>query len=290
MLAMMHRVTKLALVLAAAAIQGAQDRPVLKRWERGIALEAREQPGMAMYLWFYEWNMFDAVARGQHTPGSHRFLVTVDRAGSAASIYAGMMRLRLTAVPGGAALTLEVINATDHDWPELAGIIPCWSPGRARDAKLLGPGAFFHEPANPLFADSDRKRTFFLANSTLAPMASREIHFNARLRESIARAAADADFVFSNKWPTSKADAAAGLIVRESSDGKWVTGIAWEDFLSVQAHNPWNCMHACVRVGPLRRGQSKTIRGRLYLLPGGRDACAERFLRDLPRGAVRGRD
>jgi hypothetical protein len=120
MLAMMHRVTKLALVLAAAAILGAQDRPVLKRWERGIVLESRKQPGMAMYLWFYEWNMFDAVAPGQHTPGSHRFLVTVDRAGSAASIDASMLKLGVTAVPGGAALTVVLANRT-------AGRIPAES-------------------------------------------------------------------------------------------------------------------------------------------------------------------
>jgi hypothetical protein len=286
---MMHRMPVLALALTA-TLAAAQGRPVLKQWERGIALEVPEQSGLAMYLWFYEWNMFDAVRRGQHSPGSYRFPVTVDRAGREASIEAGMLRLRVTAVPGGAALTLEVTNTTDHDWPELAGIIPCWSPGRARDAKLLGNGAFFHEPATPQFADPDRNRTYFLAGDALAPMASREIHFNSRLRKSIARAATKSSFVFSNKWPTSGSEAAAGLIVRESADGKWVTGIAWEDFLSVQAHNPWNCMHACVKAGPLQRKQSKIIRGRLYLFPGGRDAALERFRRDFRKGGASGRN
>ncbi|MFB3827185.1 MAG: hypothetical protein ACE15B_10465 [Bryobacteraceae bacterium] len=277
----MHRGIRLCLLAAAGIPLAAQSTPKLFEWERGFALEAPDQAGMAMYLWFYEWNMFDAVARGQHTPGSTGFPVKVDAGGAGALIDAGFMRLRARAVPGGADLSLEITNATGHDWPEIAGIIPCWSPGRVRDAKSLGANAFFHVPANPQFDDRDRARTFFLSGEALAPLASREIHFNRDLWNLIARQAGPTGFVFSNKWPASKANAAAGLIVRESVDGKWVTGVAWRDFLSVQAHNPWNCMHASIRVGPLKRNASKTLRGKLYLFRGGRQDCLERFQRDF---------
>jgi len=81
-------------------------------------------------------------------------------------------------------------------------------------------------------------------------------------------------------------NAAAGLLVRESEDGRWVTGIAWDDYLSVQGHNPWSCMHACIRVGPLKPKKSKTVRGKLYLLPGTRQECLARFREDfhIPSG------
>jgi hypothetical protein len=281
MLAFMDRLIRLCCVLAAGLPLAAQSTPKLIEWERGVALEAPGQAGMAMYLWFYEWNMFGAVAPGQHTAGSYRFPRKFDPGGARAEIDADFMHLRMHAVPGGADLSLKVTNTTDHDWPELAGVIPCWSPGSARDAKSLGANAFFHDPVNPQFADSERKRTFFLSGEALAPMTSRDIHFNRELRDLIAREGGSAGFVFSNKWPTSKANAAAGLIVRESADGLWVTGVAWRDFLSVQAHNPWNCMHACVRVGPLKRTESRTVRGKLYLFRGGRDDCLKRFLRDF---------
>ena len=78
-------------------------------------------------------------------------------------------------------------------------------------------------------------------------------------------------------------NAGAGLLLRESEDGRWVTGIAWDDYLSVQGHNPWNCMHACIRVGPLKPKQSKTVRGKLYLLPGARQECLARFREDFRR-------
>ena len=108
-----------------------------------------------------------------------------------------------------------------------------------------------------------------------------EIATLSRLREKVDAQAEDGQFVFSQKWPTSPDNAYQGLIVRESTDGEWVAGIAWERFLSAQGHNPWACMHLCVNVGPLAPGESKTIRGRIYLFPGTRDECYDRFRKDF---------
>lgn len=47
-----------------------QPKPRLAEWERGVALQAPGRPGMAVNYWFYEWNMFDAVLRGQPTPSA----------------------------------------------------------------------------------------------------------------------------------------------------------------------------------------------------------------------------
>ncbi len=270
------------LVLSASGALRAQSRPRLIEWERGVALQAPGAGGMVMYLWFYEWNMFEAVSPGQHTQGTFKLPRRVDPGGAEAVLGPPSLCLRVRAVPGGADLSLEVTNETNYDWPELAGVIPCWSPGRLVDAKASNPPAFYHVPANRQFADSEHTRTFFLTRDGLAPLASRDIHFNGRLRDRLNRASANGQFVFSNKWPTSNTDAAAGLLIRESADGKWVTGVGWEDYLSVQGHNPWNCMHACVRVGPLKKGERKTVRGRVYLFPGDRAACLARFQKDFP--------
>jgi hypothetical protein len=137
-------------------------------------------------------------------------------------------------------------------------------------------------PLNPNFADPWRKNTFYLSAGGLAPLDSRAIHFNTRFRAAVERASDGGRFAFSHKWPTSDDNAVAGLIVRESEDGHWVTDIEWEEFLSVQGHNPWSCMHAGVRVGALQPGESRTVRGRLYLFRGTREECADRFRRDFP--------
>lgn len=88
-------------------------------------------------------------------------------------------------------------------------------------------------------------------------------------------------FVFSSKWPTSDVDAHGGLLLRESDDETWVMGIAWESFISAQGHNPWSCMHLSIAVGPLAPGETKTVRGKMYLFKGTKEDCLERFNRDF---------
>ena len=92
---------------------------------------------------------------------------------------------------------------------------------------------------------------------------------------------ADGNFVFDEKWPTSERDAYAGIMIREYDAGRYVMGIAWESFLSAQGHNPWNCMHLSIKVGPLARGDKKTIRGRMYLFEGSKEDCLTDFEKDF---------
>jgi hypothetical protein len=130
-----------------------------------------------------------------------------------------------------------------------------------------------------LFVNTD---TYFLAADGLRKLNQREIHFNHAVRKRVDAEAKDGRFVFSDKWPTAEPDAAAGLLIREATGGKWVTGIAWREFLSAQGHNPWDCMHLSVRVGPLKAGDTKQIRGRIYLFPGDKDECLHRIQSDFP--------
>ncbi len=272
----------IAAVLAGNTPLRSQTKPRLTEWERGVALEAPDWSGMALYYWFYEWNMFEAMSPGQHTSGSFHSARKLNPEGTEATLEHPGLRLSMSAVAGGADLRLQVTNTTGYDWPELAGIIPCWSPGSKEPARTTETPKFFHVPRNTQFVDPERKRTYFLAGDALTPLASREIHFNSDLRVAVDRASDHGQFAFSKKWPTSAANAQAGLLIRESADGQWVTGVAWEDYLSVQGHNPWNCMHACVRVGPLARKQTKTIRGKLYLFRGTKAACLAKFRADFP--------
>lgn len=257
----------------------------LVRWDRGIALQARSRPELTMYLWVYEWNMFGAMAPGQHTAGSREFLPEVDPEGTKAVLRSPALQLTARVIPGGADLSLQAANLSGHDWPELAGIIPCWSPGQLETGASLKPPSFFHVPKTRQFDDRDRIRTFFLSPNGLAGLNSRAIHFNSELRAKIDAASDHGRFAFSEKWPTSDVDAKAGILIRESVDGEWVTGVGWADYLSVQGHNPWNCMHVCARVGPLKQKESRTVRGRIYLFRGTKSECLARFMKDVGRQA-----
>ena len=234
-----------------------------------------------MYLWFYEWNMFEAMQAGQHTHGTYLLDRTLNPPGAEAIIDSPAIHLTVRAVPGGAELSLRITNRTNYVWPAIAGIIPCWNPGQVPGTNPSSP-----LPLNTNFADPGRNKTFFLSAAGLTPLTSRAIHFNRRYRAAVDRAAGAGPFLFSSKWPTSDVNATAGVLVRESEDGRWVTGVAWEDCLSVQGHNPWSCLHACIRTGALKPAESRTIRGRLYLFQGKKEDVVAQFAKDfadLPR-------
>lgn len=259
-------------VLLAAVPGGVAAAPELFEWERGFGLRVPGEPAAQMYFWVYEWNMFEAMRPGQHTHGTYQLPRRLEAGGAGAIVDSPAVRLRLRTVPDGAELELQVTNTGAVPWPDLAGIIPCWNPGM-----VPGTNPSMPLPLNRNFADPWRRNTWFIAADGPAMLTSRAIHFNARWRAAVDRIAATGPLAFAQKWPPSEVDATAGLLVRESEDGGWVTGVAWEDFLSMQGHNPWSCLHACVRIGALRPGETRKIRGRLYLFPGRKEDCLRRF-------------
>jgi hypothetical protein len=174
-------------------------------------------------------------------------------------------------------MSLQITNTTDYYWSEIAAIIPCFNPG----------GPFGEVKLNPIFLDKKYENTYFIGHEGIELIKGeypREIHFAHECYPQVMmweKEQMDGNFVFSDKWPTSPRDAYAGLIIRESDNHKWVMGIAWESFLSAQGHNPWRCMHLSVRVGPLRKGETKTIRGKMYLFKGSKEDCYRLFKADF---------
>jgi hypothetical protein len=244
-----------------------------------LAVEPREASDRMIYLWFYEHTLFDAFEKGHsifHGPRKSTMNISEDGLnGELTGLDERKVNLVCEAVHDGVDLRLTVTNHTDYHWPEIGGLIPCLFPG-SPDPRHPDP------PINELFRDEEHTRTWFVGKDGLELLDNRDIHFNRRFRKNIDRAGnEDGTYSFTVKWPTSSRNAYAGLMVRESSDSQWVSGIGWEDFVSVQAHNPLRCMHPGVRVGPLSPGETKTIRGKIYLFKGNRDDCLERYENDF---------
>ena len=237
-------------------------------WERGIGLQPRDQPELKVYLWFYEWNMFGAVRTEQHSRGDWENEVTISPDRQSGEIRCDpWFTLRAQVNEAGAELTLEARNSSDRDWPELAGIIACFNPG----PEAIRTEAFTNE------------KTSFRAPEGLLLLQKREIHWNDNLRPAIDAVDPKHDFAWKTKWPTAAPDARGGLLLRESNDGKWRTGIAWERFLSCQGHNPWKCMHLGIHLGPLAAGEKRTVSGRIYLVEESDRELLDRYDRDFPR-------
>jgi len=242
----------------------------LSEWQRGVCFTPPSDEEMRMYLWFYEWHLFDAVDPGQHTPGPHEPNIEVSSDGSKATLTHPGRVIDVTAREDGADLTFTVTNESDRAWPDIAGLIPCFNPGGSSDTEIVQP--------NPRMFDDAHERTWFVGAGGLENLVRRDIHFNSDLRETIDAEANDGnEFAFTRKWPTSHHNAEAGLILRESTDLEWVAGIAWDRFVSAQGHNPWRCMHLATKIGPLAPGESTTLKGRIYLFGGTAAAAYRRF-------------
>ena len=268
------------LLLALVGCAGAPPNCLVDEWEQGFLVASKEKPDMTVFIWFYEWHLFDAVLPGLHTHGPREwsgFERELSKDRSRGSMEEGGIRLSIENTQDGADLLLSIRNESDHAWPELAAIIPCFNPGPNPERY---PNLKYHW--NPAFVDEDSSRTWFVSKDGLALLPDRSIHFNARFRPDINELRAKHEtFPFDFKWPTSETDATEGLIIRESMDGQWVTGIGWERSLSSQGHNPWKCMHLSIRVGPLNPGESREVKGKVYLFRGTKEDCFRRYLEDF---------
>lgn len=258
------------------------DQIKLSIWDRGVKLTSPTDDGLFAYLWFYEWNMFEAVREGEHTNGTADWKWGLVSTQSYAQTSGDWFDLSVTAVEDGAELLLKVTNTTDRSWPEIAAIIPCFNPG------YDGPKRTNAVP-NPNFFDDTHDHTYFYGENgldILAGDAPREIHFNDTwftTIESREKQRDDGQYVWYHKWPTSKRNAHRGLLARESEDRSQTMAIVWEDFLTAQGHNPWKCMHLSIRVGPLEPGESKSIRGKMYLFEGNKEDLLQKLKKDFPK-------
>jgi len=72
-----------------------------------------------------------------------------------------------------------------------------------------------------------------------------------------------------------------GLIGCFSADDRWLLATAWEPYQEL-FQGIIRCIHSDFRIGGLQPGESKTIRGKLYVVPNDLPALLERYRTDFP--------
>lgn len=85
-----------------------------------------------------------------------------------------------------------------------------------------------------------------------------------------------------NPRPLSELVPSSGLTGCYSADEKMILAVAWEPYQEI-FQGVITCMHNDFRIGGLRPGESKTIRGKLYLLPADEKLLLSRFKEDFAR-------
>lgn len=248
------------------------------QWGTGVLVSPRDTDGPMMYFRFYEWNLFGAVREGLMTQADKSQPMTSEVSEQAIGLRYPDHCVRVEARPRETSIELvcTVGNTSDRTWHELASIVPCFNPGRTPDGT----------PQTESFADDTESSTYFLSGSGLEQLTGRSIHWIDDYREQIAKSEPEDGFPWDHKWPTAARTASEALIVREGIDGQWATGIAWEDSISVQGHNPWNCMHLSAKIGPLAPGETMTVNGKLYLDHGDKHTIVEQYADDFASADV----
>jgi hypothetical protein len=90
-----------------------------------------------------------------------------------------------------------------------------------------------------------------------------------------------------NPRPLSPIVPSNGLIGCVSSDGQELLATAWEPYQEL-FQGVYVCLHSDFRIGGLAPGESRTIRGKIYLMPADIPALLARYRRDF-RGQEKGR-
>ena len=73
-----------------------------------------------------------------------------------------------------------------------------------------------------------------------------------------------------------------GLIVRESLDGQYTSGMYWERTVYVSNRHPADCLHSSVDFGPLEADESRTVHGKIYFVEGTKDQLLGKWRQDFP--------
>jgi hypothetical protein len=84
-----------------------------------------------------------------------------------------------------------------------------------------------------------------------------------------------------NPRPLSRIVPSHGLIGCVSADGRWVMASAWEPYQEL-FQGVITCVHSDFRIGGLEPGETKHIRGKIYLARDSIDALVRRYERDFP--------
>ena len=76
-----------------------------------------------------------------------------------------------------------------------------------------------------------------------------------------------------------------GLIGAFSADGTTIFATAWEPYQEL-FQGVARCLHSDLRIGGLKPGESKTIRGKVYLVANDVPALVKRYTEDFPEHAA----
>jgi hypothetical protein len=174
----------------------------------------------------------------------------------------------ITAGDDEVAFNLTVHNPTDHvneaQWAQ-----PC-----VRLGDFAGV-----ETSDPKCVDIKLSNGFIFLNGQLTRLPTQPWATTARYTPGQVWCPANVPRTDVNPRPLSPLVPSNGLIGCFSEDGKWIFGMAFEPYQEL-FQGVARCLHSDFRIGLVKPGESKTIRGKIYLMRNDPDALLKRYVAD----------
>jgi hypothetical protein len=124
-------------------------------------------------------------------------------------------------------------------------------------------------------------KCFIFLDGKLERMPMREWAMQARYTPGQVWAAPGVPRTDVNPRPLSKLTPSNGLIGCFSADEKLIFATAWEPYQEL-FQGVGRCLHSDFRLGGLQPGETKSIRGKIYIVPNDVPALLKRYERDFP--------
>jgi len=130
-------------------------------------------------------------------------------------------------------------------------------------------------------------KCFIFVGGRLTPLPTRPWATKARYTPGQVWCPTHVDRADVNPRPLSELVPSSGLIGCFSADGKQILATAWEPYQEL-FQGVATCLHSDFRIGGLAPGETKSIRGKLYLTGPDVEALAKRYEADFPEHHRRG--
>ena len=157
-----------------------------------------------------------------------------------------------------------------------------WAQPCMRVDKFTGAGKDDARVLVPAYA----RKCFLFVDGKLARLPTEPWADKARYTPGQVYCPKDVDRNDVNPRPLSTLVPSCGLCGCFSADEKQILAVAWEPYQEI-FQGVIACMHNDFRIGGLKPGETKTIRGKLYLVPADIEKLVARFEKDFPEQAKR---
>lgn len=266
-------------IIAMAATTNDTPAPLTLNWESDrLTISRPDLPGGVVEVWYLEAfcraNAHDADWNDTVIP-HETVLVDRDDAGTAlhlrSTLEDGVIADHTIRAEGDAVRFNVRIHNPGTERSEAVWAQPCIRVGPFTGTCEAGaPASYDYLPQSFVFIDG-----------VLTRMPTTSWALEARYTPGQVWRAPDVPPEDVNPRPLNEMIPSNGLVGCFSADGKWVLATAWE---------PWHelfqgvitCLHSDFHIGGLNPGETRTVRGALYLFEGNEEDLLTRYNRDFP--------